>query len=288
MIITKKHLSRRTILRGFGASLALPLLDGMVPAMSALSQTAARGVRRMAVVYTPNGMMMPDWTPKGDGAAFEFSPILAPLEPYRDKLVVVSGLADKYGWPQGDEGAGDHARASATFLTGVHAKKTEGSRYPGRHFDGPDCGGHARAGHAAGVARTRARIGRAPRRVRRRLQLCLRQHHRLAQSDDAAADGERSASGVRAAVRRRRHAPMPPPGWRGSNGSEAFSIRWPTRSRRCAAVSARATTPSWPSTWRRSATSNAGFRKPRSRAAGSCRSSSSRRERQEPSKNTRG
>ena len=127
MIITKKHLSRRTILRGFGASLALPLLDGMVPALSALSQTAARGVRRMAVVYVPNGMMMPDWTPKGEGAAFEFSPILAPLEAYRDKLVVISGLADKHGWPTGDEGAGDHARASATFLTGVHAKKTEGS-----------------------------------------------------------------------------------------------------------------------------------------------------------------
>ena len=127
MIITKQHLSRRTILRGFGASLALPLLDGMVPALSALSQTAARGIRRMAVVYVPNGMMMPDWTPRGEGAAFEFSPILAPLQAHRDKLVVISGLADKYGWPQGDEGAGDHARASATFLTGVHAKKTEGS-----------------------------------------------------------------------------------------------------------------------------------------------------------------
>jgi hypothetical protein len=127
MIITKKHLPRRTILRGFGASLALPLLDGMVPALSALSQTAARGVRRMAVVYVPNGMMMPDWTPKGEGASFEFSPILAPLQAYRDKLVVISGLADKHGWPKADEGAGDHARASATFLTGVHAKKTEGS-----------------------------------------------------------------------------------------------------------------------------------------------------------------
>jgi hypothetical protein len=127
MIITKKHLSRRTILRGFGASLALPLLDGMVPALSALSQTAARGVRRMAVVYVPNGMMMPDWTPKGEGAGFEFSPILTPLQAYRDKLVVISGLADKHGWPTADEGAGDHARAAATFLTGVHAKKTEGS-----------------------------------------------------------------------------------------------------------------------------------------------------------------
>lgn len=131
MFITKKHLSRRTVLRGFGASLALPLLDGMVPALSALSQTAARGVRRMAIIYTPNGMMMPEWTPKGEGAAFEFSPILSALEPFRQQLVVVSGLADKYGWPQGDEGTGDHARAAATFLTGVHVRKTEGSDIQG-------------------------------------------------------------------------------------------------------------------------------------------------------------
>ena len=67
MIITKKHLPRRTVLRGFGAALALPLLDGMVPALTALSRTAAAGARRMAVVYTPNGMMMPDWTPTRRG-----------------------------------------------------------------------------------------------------------------------------------------------------------------------------------------------------------------------------
>jgi hypothetical protein len=127
MIISKKHLSRRTILRGLGASLALPLLDCMVPALTASSKTAAGGARRMAVVYTPNGMMMPDWTPKGEGSTFEFSPILKSLSPYRDRLVVLSGLEDKYGWPQADEGAGDHARASATFLTGVHVKKTEGA-----------------------------------------------------------------------------------------------------------------------------------------------------------------
>lgn len=127
MIITKKHLSRRTLLRGMGATLALPLLDGMIPALSALAKTAAVGARRMAVIYTPNGMMMPNWTPKGAGTAFEFSPILAGLAPYRDQLVVISGLADKYGWPQGDEGTGDHARAAATFLTGVHVRKTEGA-----------------------------------------------------------------------------------------------------------------------------------------------------------------
>jgi hypothetical protein len=81
----------------------------------------------MAVIYTPNGMMMPNWTPRGEGRGFEFSPILEALAPYRDELVVISGLADKYGWPQGDEGTGDHARAAATFLTGVHVKKTEGA-----------------------------------------------------------------------------------------------------------------------------------------------------------------
>jgi hypothetical protein len=131
MIISKKHLSRRTVLRGLGASLALPLLDGMVPALSALGQTAARGIRRMAIVYVPNGMMMPEWSPKGEGTAFEFSPILSALEPFREQLVVLSGLADRHGWPQGDEGAGDHARAAATFLTGVHIKKTEGSDIQG-------------------------------------------------------------------------------------------------------------------------------------------------------------
>jgi Protein of unknown function (DUF1552) len=131
MIITKKCLSRRTLLRGLGATVALPLLDSMVPALTALDQTAAGGVRRMAVVYHPNGMMMPNWTPAGEGAGFQFSPILAPLEPFRKKLVVLSGLADKYGWPLADEGAGDHARAAATFLTGVHVKKTEGADIQG-------------------------------------------------------------------------------------------------------------------------------------------------------------
>jgi hypothetical protein len=127
MIITKTHLSRRMVLRGLGTTLALPLLDGMVPALTALTRTAAAGARRMAVVYTPNGMMMPDWMPKGEGQGFELSPILAALAPYREQMVVLSGLEDKYGWPQADEGAGDHARASATFLTGVHVRKTEGA-----------------------------------------------------------------------------------------------------------------------------------------------------------------
>jgi len=131
MFITKKCLSRRVVLRGIGATLALPLLDGMIPALSAVAKTAAGGVKRLGVIYTPNGMNMPRWLPEGEGAGFKFSPILEPLAPFRKDMVVLSGLADKYGWPQGDEGTGDHARASATFLTGVHVKKTEGADIQG-------------------------------------------------------------------------------------------------------------------------------------------------------------
>lgn len=119
------------MLQGLGVTLALPFLDSMVPALTAQSKTAASGVRRMAIVYHPCGMMMPNWTPAGEGSGFQFSPTLAPLEPFRNQLVVLSGLADKYGWPQADEGAGDHARAAATFLTGVHVKKTEGADIQG-------------------------------------------------------------------------------------------------------------------------------------------------------------
>ena len=126
MFISQKHISRRTVLRGLGASLALPLLDGMVPAYAALRKTAANPVRRLGAFYVPNGMEMRAWTPAGDGPGFELSPILRPLEPFRSRVNVLSGLADKVAVPRPGEGIGDHARASATFLTGVHVKKTEG------------------------------------------------------------------------------------------------------------------------------------------------------------------
>ena len=126
MIITRKHLPRRTVLRGLGATLALPLLDGMVPALSAAARTAANPIRRFGAVYVPNGMEMRQWTPAGEGAGFEFSRILKPVEPFRDQLNVMSGLADKPAIPREGEGVGDHARAASTWLTGVHVKKTEG------------------------------------------------------------------------------------------------------------------------------------------------------------------
>ena len=126
MFISKKAIPRRTVLRGLGASLALPLLDGMVPAYAALRTTAANPVRRLGVCYVPNGMEMRAWTPKGDSRQLELSPILQPLEPFLEQVNVLSGLADKVAVPLPGEGIGDHARASATFLTGVHVKKTEG------------------------------------------------------------------------------------------------------------------------------------------------------------------
>jgi hypothetical protein len=125
MIITKKHIPRRTVLRGLGATLALPLLDGMVPALTALSKTAAARIPRLGVVYVPNGIQMSKWTPVREGTGFELTPILEPLEPFRDRLLVLSGMADRVANARPGEGGGDHARASGTFLTGVHVRKTE-------------------------------------------------------------------------------------------------------------------------------------------------------------------
>ncbi len=121
--VTRKHLSRRTVLRGLGASVALPMLDAMRPAFAA-SETPSPF--RLAFTYVPNGVTPADWTPVGLGRNFELSRILKPLEPYRDRLLVLSGLAHKNGNALGD-GPGDHARAGASFLTGVHPHKTAGA-----------------------------------------------------------------------------------------------------------------------------------------------------------------
>ena len=121
MMITKKALPRRTVLRGVGATLALPLLDGMVPALTAMSRTAAAPVRRLGVVYVPNGIVMEQWTPPGEGAGFEITPILKPLARFRDRLLVVSGLSNK--------GPDDiHETGATSFLTGVPPKRTQGSQ----------------------------------------------------------------------------------------------------------------------------------------------------------------
>jgi hypothetical protein len=132
MYVTKKLLARRTFLRGTGVALALPLLDAMVPAMSALQTTAANPVRRLGFVYGPNGVArnfdgINYWTPAGEGANFEFSPILKPLEAYRDRILVVSGLAQHQADAFDDGANGDHTRGTSSWLTGVHPKRTEGA-----------------------------------------------------------------------------------------------------------------------------------------------------------------
>jgi len=125
MIIKQESLARRSFLRGAGAVLALPFLDAMVPALGRGSSVPKQPLR-LGFVYVPNGIIMDRWTPATEGAGFEFAPTMKALEPFRDRLLVLSGLAQVNGRALGD-GAGDHARAGATWLTGVHPKKTEGA-----------------------------------------------------------------------------------------------------------------------------------------------------------------
>lgn len=126
MMIFKKALPRRTFLHGMGAALALPLMDGMVPAF-AKAQGSAQSPTRLSFLYVPNGVIMDKWTPAAVGTGFAMTPVLAPLAPFQDKLLVLSGLVANGARALAGEGAGEHARASATFLSGVHPKKTEGS-----------------------------------------------------------------------------------------------------------------------------------------------------------------
>jgi hypothetical protein len=125
-VVTRKALSRRAVLRGVGATIALPFLDGMVPALTPLVQTAANPVRRLGVIYVGNGAAMGHWTPPAAGPGFPFSLTLTALEPFRDRLVVLSGLENKPADALLGEPAGGHGRTAGAFLTAIHAKPTEG------------------------------------------------------------------------------------------------------------------------------------------------------------------
>jgi Protein of unknown function (DUF1552) len=122
MFVTKKTISRRTVLRGVGTAIALPLLDAMVPALAPGASTSP--VRRLGVVYHPNGVIYDQWLPKGVGTDFELSPTLKGLERFKDKLIVVTGLFSDQAEALGD-GGGDHSRACGSYLTGVHVKKSD-------------------------------------------------------------------------------------------------------------------------------------------------------------------
>ena len=121
MFIAKKHLHRRTFLKAAGASLALPLLDAMVPAGTVLAKTAANPKARLGFVYLPHGAIMDKWTPAQEGANFEFSPILKPLEPFRDYVDVVSGLQHHAA-----DTSAVHSLSPTTWLSGVRPKPTQG------------------------------------------------------------------------------------------------------------------------------------------------------------------
>ncbi|MEO5923127.1 MAG: DUF1552 domain-containing protein [Bryobacteraceae bacterium] len=120
MFVTKKSISRRTILRGLGTAISLPLLDAMLPAFAATPAP----IRRFGVAYHPNGVIYDQWLPKGEGSNFEFSPTLKALEPFKDKTLVITGLSSDQAEPLGD-GGGDHSRACGSYLTGVHVKKSD-------------------------------------------------------------------------------------------------------------------------------------------------------------------
>ena len=134
MIITRKHLSRRTFLRGAGALVGLPLLDAMVPALGWARDARPKPPTRLGFVYVPNGMVMSSWTPAATGKDFAFTPILKPMEPFREHALVVSRLMDYNANALGD-GGGDHARASASFLTGAHPRETGSDIHAGISAD---------------------------------------------------------------------------------------------------------------------------------------------------------
>jgi len=117
MFVTKKSLARRTFLQGMGAVVSLPLLDAMVPALTATAKTAANQKTRFGAVYVPHGVILEQWTPKTVGKGFDILPVMKPLEPYRDSMVVVSNLTRG--------GGNNHAVACSAWLTAAIAKPNE-------------------------------------------------------------------------------------------------------------------------------------------------------------------
>jgi hypothetical protein len=131
--LTKQHLPRRTFLRGMGVSLALPLLDSMIPAQTPLAKTAAMPKSRFCGMYLPHGATMDKWTPAQEGSGFEFSESLKPLEKFRDRVNIVTNLAHPLAGGVGSDAGADHARSAAVFLSGAHPEK--GSVHAGVTMD---------------------------------------------------------------------------------------------------------------------------------------------------------
>jgi len=127
MMVFKKSIPRRTFLRGAGAALALPLLDAMVPAFASARQTALLKATRLSFLAVPNGIIMDRWTPAAIGKGYPITPVLEPLAPFKDRMVVLSGLANNEARKLEFEIAGDHPRACSAYLTAAHPKMTSGA-----------------------------------------------------------------------------------------------------------------------------------------------------------------
>ena len=133
MIITKKHLHRRTFLRGMGATVALPLLDSMVPALSAMAKTSANPVRRLGFIYFPHGSVswakgpQNQWTPPGEGGPLTLSPILQPLAAVQDQMIVLTNMEHRNAQGNGTDGNAEHTRSNASWLSAARPKMTEGA-----------------------------------------------------------------------------------------------------------------------------------------------------------------
>jgi hypothetical protein len=129
MIINKLAISRRTVLRGMGATIALPLLDSMVPALTALQKTSAAPVRRFSVIYVAHGAAPGFWVPSTEGASYELSPILQPLAKFQDRMMVLTGIENPPAFIRDGEPRGGHGRIAPAFMTGVHVKPTIGGDF---------------------------------------------------------------------------------------------------------------------------------------------------------------
>ena len=133
MIITRKHLHRRTFLRGMGATVALPLLDSMVPALSAMAKTSANPVRRLGFIYFPHGSVswakgpQNQWTPPGEGGPLTLSPILQPLAAVQDQMIVLTNMEHRNAQGNGTDGNAEHTRSNASWLSAARPKMTEGA-----------------------------------------------------------------------------------------------------------------------------------------------------------------
>ena len=269
MFITRMHLSRRTFLRGVGATLALPMLDAMVPAASALARTTGAAPSRAGFIYMPHGADMTAWTPAGSGGAFELSPTLQPSR-------AVQGLAGRRQQPDARGRADRDARRRFVRLAERrHSQAHRRRGLPDRHDDRPGDRQADRPDVAVPVARVRdGGFHRLRRRLHAELQLRVPEHDLVGDADVAAADGDQSPRGVRAAVRRRRLRGTSVAGC--SRKTRASSIRSSAKRGRCRAVWACATAREWTTTWPTSAKSSAGFSRRRRSTTPTWRWSTSR------------